>query len=58
MNYEIVKLYYNSPYEGWTTKEPKNKSGCYDFGYFLKVEGKYFKLGLSEDEFYVTEEQE
>lgn len=57
MNFEIVKLYYKDIYEGWTTKEPEKKS--YDFGYFLKIEGKYFKIGIvGEDEYYVTEEEE
>lgn len=56
MNYEIVKLHFDDIYDGWMTKEPDIKSDDYDFGYFIKIDGHYFRLGVpSEDGYYVVE---
>lgn len=54
MNYEIVKLYFVDPDFGWQTKTPP--SGVeYVEGYFIKVDGKYFNIGLPGESYYVDE---
>jgi hypothetical protein len=55
--FEIIKAYYDNPYMGWTTKEPKK--GLYQKAYFLKVDGYYFMVGdPGTNNYHVYEEEE
>lgn len=58
MKFEIVKLYFNDMYEGWSTGlvEEANKTNLYEEGYFIKVDGLYFMLGTNTDSYCVDGE--
>lgn len=55
MKFEVIKLYYNDMYTGWSPIAIKEseRSGIYEEGYFVKVDGLYFMLGTALDSYCV-----